>query len=64
MAGTPLRGTAVAGAHCGGGTVGAASTAGPVGTERVRDVFASADYRRHLAPIVVRRALEEAMTRA
>ena len=64
MGATPLRATAVEEALRGGDTVDAASTAATVGTDPVSDVFASADYRRHLAPIVVRRALEEAMTRA
>jgi carbon-monoxide dehydrogenase medium subunit len=40
-----------------------AAQAAAEGTNPVTDPFATADYRRYLAPILVRRAIEEAMGR-
>ena len=63
MGGTPLRATAVEQALAGGDPPEAAAQAAAEGTDPVDDVFASADYRRYLAPILVQRALEEAAAR-
>ena len=63
MGPTPLRATAVEEALAAGEPPEAASRAAADGTSPVDDVFASAEYRRHLAPIAVRRALEEAVAR-
>ena len=63
MGPTPLRATAVEEALAAGEQPETASRAAAEGTSPVDDVFASAEYRRHLAPIAVRRALEEALTR-
>jgi aerobic carbon-monoxide dehydrogenase medium subunit len=59
----PLRAVAVEEALASGEAPESAAQAAVEGTEPVDDVFASAEYRRHLAPIVVRRALEEALAR-
>lgn len=61
LGGTPLRAVAVEEALAAGESPESASRAAAEGTSPVDDVFASAEYRRHLAPIVVRRALEEAL---
>lgn len=63
LGGTPLRAVAVEEALAAGESPESASRAAAEGTSPVDDVFASAEYRRHLAPIVVRRALEEALAR-
>jgi aerobic carbon-monoxide dehydrogenase medium subunit len=63
MGPTPLRATAVEEALAAGEPPERASRAAAEGTDPVDDAFASADYRRHLAPIAVRRALEEALAR-
>jgi aerobic carbon-monoxide dehydrogenase medium subunit len=63
MGPTPLRATAVEEALAAGEPPERASRAAAEGTSPVDDVFASAEYRRHLAPIAVRRALEEALAR-
>jgi carbon-monoxide dehydrogenase medium subunit len=63
MGPTPLRATAVEEALAAGEPPETASRAAAEGTSPVDDVFASAEYRRHLAPIAVRRALEEALAR-
>ena len=60
MGPTPLRATAVEQALVAGADVADASQAAAEGTDPVSDVFASADYRRALAPVLVRRALETA----
>jgi aerobic carbon-monoxide dehydrogenase medium subunit len=59
----PLRATAVEEALAAGEPPESAARAAAEGTDPVDDVFASAEYRRHLAPIAVRRALEEALAR-
>ncbi len=61
MGQTPLRATAVEQALVGGEDFAAASQFAAEGTNPVSDPFASAEYRRYLAPVLVRRALEEAM---
>jgi carbon-monoxide dehydrogenase medium subunit len=63
MGGTPLRATGVEQALAAGEEPEAAASSAAEGTDPVDDVFASADYRRHLAPILVRRAIEEARAR-
>jgi aerobic carbon-monoxide dehydrogenase medium subunit len=59
----PLRATAVEEALASGADPATAADAAADGTEPIDDVFATADYRRHLAQVLVRRALEEAMGR-
>jgi carbon-monoxide dehydrogenase medium subunit len=64
---TPLRATAVEQALAGGGTdrdalVAAAENA-PEGTSPPSDTNASAEYRRELSKVLVRRAVEEALAR-
>lgn len=65
MGGTPLRATAVEEALAAGESLedAAQSVTTTIGISPVDDAFASAEYRRYLAPILVRRALEEALTR-
>ena len=60
---TPLRAEGVEQALAAGEDVAKAAEAAAEGTNPVSDPFASAEYRRYLAPILVRRALEEAMGR-
>jgi aerobic carbon-monoxide dehydrogenase medium subunit len=60
---TPLRAEGVEQALVAGEDVAKASEAAAEGTNPVSDPFASAEYRRYLAPILVRRAIEEAMGR-
>jgi aerobic carbon-monoxide dehydrogenase medium subunit len=60
---TPLRAEGVEQALAAGEDVAEASEAAAGGTNPVSDPFASAEYRRYLAPILVRRALEEAIAR-
>jgi aerobic carbon-monoxide dehydrogenase medium subunit len=66
MGETPLRATATEAALGGGGSEGIAAAAerAAEGTNPVSDLAASADYRRHLARVLTRRALEEALGRA
>jgi aerobic carbon-monoxide dehydrogenase medium subunit len=61
MGPTPIRATAVEETLAGGADPATAAAQATEGTQPVDDPFASADYRRHLAPILVRRALEEAL---
>ena len=61
MGPTPLRATAVEEALAGGADPAAAADQATEGTEPIDDPFATAEYRRHLAQILVRRALEEAL---
>jgi len=63
MGETPLRATAVERALADGKDAGAASQSAAEGTNPVSDPFAGSDYRQYLAPVLVRRALEEALTR-
>jgi carbon-monoxide dehydrogenase medium subunit len=63
MGPTPLRATAVEQALAAGQDPATAAEAATEGTDPVSDPFATADYRRHLAPVLVRRAIEEALSR-
>ena len=60
MGQTPLRATAVEEALAGGASAADAARAAAEGTEPPSDLNAGPDYRRHLAEVLVRRALEEA----
>ncbi len=60
MGSTPLRATAVEEALRSGASAADAATAAVQGTEPPGDINASSEYRRHLATVLVRRALEEA----
>jgi len=60
MGSTPLRATAVEEALRSGASVADAAAAASQGTDPPSDANASAEYRRHLATVLVRRALEEA----
>ncbi|HEX6470103.1 MAG TPA: xanthine dehydrogenase family protein subunit M [Streptosporangiaceae bacterium] len=60
MGGTPLRATAVEQALAGGTPAAQAAELAAEGTEPPTDLNASPDFRRHLARVLVRRALEEA----
>jgi carbon-monoxide dehydrogenase medium subunit len=68
MASTPLRATAVEAALRGGGldatAIAAAAEQAAEGTDPPEDLNASADYKRHLARVLCRRALEEAAAAA
>jgi carbon-monoxide dehydrogenase medium subunit len=59
MGPTPLRASGVEAALAGGADAAAAAGSALDGTAPVDDAFASAEYRRHLAGVLVRRALEE-----
>lgn len=63
MGPTAIRATGVEEALVRGADPAAAAEHATEGTEPIDDVFATAEYRRHLAPILVRRALEEALSR-
>ncbi|HEY7280243.1 MAG TPA: xanthine dehydrogenase family protein subunit M [Actinomycetota bacterium] len=63
MGEAPMRGTAVEQALSGGSDAAAASAHAGEGTNPPSDTFASAEYRRALAEVLVRRALEEASSR-
>ena len=65
MGPTPLRASAVEGALSGAdaGTVAEAAQSAAEGTSPASDVAASAEFRRHLARVLTRRALEEALSR-
>jgi carbon-monoxide dehydrogenase medium subunit len=58
---TPLRATAVEEALSGGADPASAAARADEGTSPPSDAFASAEYRRELVKVLVRRALEEAM---
>ena len=60
MGSTPLRASAVESALAGGASAAEAAQAAAEGTEPPTDLNASPEYRRHLAQVLVRRALEEA----
>jgi carbon-monoxide dehydrogenase medium subunit len=60
MASTPLRATAVEEALKGGASIAEAAEQAAEGTEPPADLNASADYKRHLARVLTRRALEAA----
>jgi carbon-monoxide dehydrogenase medium subunit len=63
MGSTPLRAGAVEQALAGGAGAADAAEQALEGTNPPDDALASADYRRHLAKVLVRRALEEAGSR-
>jgi aerobic carbon-monoxide dehydrogenase medium subunit len=63
MGETPLRASAVEQALAGGAGPADAAEQALEGTNPPEDALASADYRRHLAKVLVRRALEEAGSR-
>jgi carbon-monoxide dehydrogenase medium subunit len=63
MGGTPLRATAAEEAIAGGSSIEDAAGAIAEGTNPPSDFAGSADYRRHLAGVLGRRALEEAAAR-
>ncbi len=63
MGATPLRARAAEDALAGGTPVGEASALIAEGTDPSSDQAASAEFRRHLAQVLGRRALEEAMAR-
>ena len=63
MGPTPVRASAVEKALAGGADPATAAQHATEGTEPIDDPFATAEYRRALAPILVRRALEEAQSR-
>ena len=60
MGSTPIRAAAVEEALRGGASASEAATAADQGTDPPSDINASSEYRRHLATVLVRRALEEA----
>jgi carbon-monoxide dehydrogenase medium subunit len=62
MGPTPLRASGVEAALAGGADAATAAGNALEGTAPVDDAFASAEYRRHLATVLVRRALEEIRT--
>jgi carbon-monoxide dehydrogenase medium subunit len=61
MGPTPIRATAVEAALAEGADAATAAEQATEGTDPIDDAFATAEYRRSLAPILVRRALEEAL---
>ena len=61
MGGTPLRAKAVEEALAGGADAATAAEHADEGTEPSSDVAGSAEYRRHLARVLTRRALEQAL---
>jgi len=68
MASVPMRATAVEEALRGGGldaaTIARAAEQAAEGTSPPADLNATADYKRHLARVLCRRALEEAVAAA
>lgn len=62
MGSTPLRAVAVEQALREGASIATAAAVAPEGTEPPADLNASPEYRRHLAQVLVRRALQEAQT--
>jgi carbon-monoxide dehydrogenase medium subunit len=63
MGGTPLRATAAEDAVSGGASIAEAASQASEGTDPPSDQSASAGFRRHLAQVLARRALEEASGR-
>jgi carbon-monoxide dehydrogenase medium subunit len=64
MGGTPLRAREAEAKIAGGASIAEAASSIPQGTEPSSDTAASADFRRHLAEVLGRRALEEAVERS
>lgn len=64
MGSKPLRATAVEQALSSGATAADAAAVADEGTEPSADLNASEEYRRHLARVLVRRAIDQATTRA
>jgi carbon-monoxide dehydrogenase medium subunit len=60
MGARPLRAAAAESALAGGGSVEDAAAVADQDTEPSADLNASVEYRRHLARVLVRRALDEA----
>jgi carbon-monoxide dehydrogenase medium subunit len=63
MGATPLRATEAEKAIAGGASIAEAAPHIPTGTEPPSDTAASAEFRKHLAEVLGRRALEEALAR-
>jgi aerobic carbon-monoxide dehydrogenase medium subunit len=63
MGAKPIRATGVEEALVSGADPASASGAAADGTEPIDDAFASAEYRRQLVKVLVRRAVEEAISR-
>lgn len=63
MGSTPVRAAATEAALAGGASVADAAAVADEGTDPTADLNASEDYRRHLARVLVRRALDEAAAR-
>ena len=63
MGATPLRASASEDALAGGASIDDAAALAAQGTEPSSDLAASSDFRRHLARVLTRRALEEAGSR-
>jgi aerobic carbon-monoxide dehydrogenase medium subunit len=63
MGATPVRAVAVEAALAAGGSVADAAAEAADGTQPPDDTSASAEFRRHLARVLSRRALEEALAR-
>jgi aerobic carbon-monoxide dehydrogenase medium subunit len=63
MGATPLRATAVEDAVAGGAPTDEAASRAGEGTDPPSDHSASAEFRRHLAQVLTKRALEEASAR-
>jgi aerobic carbon-monoxide dehydrogenase medium subunit len=61
MGPTAIRATGVEEALAGGADPAQAAQRATEGTKPIDDPFATAEYRRHLAPVLVRRALEQAL---
>jgi aerobic carbon-monoxide dehydrogenase medium subunit len=64
MAGRPMRATGVEEALAQGADPAAAAQRAAEGTSPPSDAFATAEYRQELVKVIVRRALEEAMSRS
>lgn len=64
MGATPLRAREAEETIAGGASIAEAASSIPEGTEPPSDTAASADFRRHLAEVLGRRALEEAVARS
>jgi carbon-monoxide dehydrogenase medium subunit len=60
MGPTPLRATATEAALAGGASIADAAALAAEGTEPTADLTATADYRRHLARVLTKRALTTA----